>query len=156
MDITDKFANAENSFKKGIRIKKVRTYFTRSGKVGAEIKRVTHSDGRVSYSYSGEWGAGSVDAKTMQDEENGWKAKKHGYTIQDHEAPTPAQSEQKADENDTQENMPEGAKEGDIGRASDGKPFANKSAANTALKKNGLESSHAVVELAPSQFVFGY
>ncbi|WP_180051128.1 PLxRFG domain-containing protein [Acinetobacter sp. YH12211] len=47
----------------------------------------------------------------------------------------------------------EQAKEGDIGRASDGKPFANKSAANTALKKNGLESSHAVVELAPSQFV---
>ena len=50
-------------------------------------------------------------------------------------------------------NLPDGAKEGDIGRASDGKPFANKSAANTALKKNGLESSHAVVELAPSQFV---
>lgn len=153
MDITDKFAKAENSFKKGISIKKVRTYFTRSGKIGAEIKRVTHSDGRVSYSYSGEWGAGSVDAKTMQEEENGWKAKKHGYTIQDHEAPATSQSEQKADENDTQKNMPEGAKEGDIGRASDGKPFANKSAANTALKKNDLESSHAVVELAPSQFV---
>ena len=50
-------------------------------------------------------------------------------------------------------NLPDGAKEGDIGRASDGKPFANKSAANTALKKNGLESSHEVIKLQPSQFI---
>ena len=50
-------------------------------------------------------------------------------------------------------NLPDGAKEGDIGRASDGKPFANKSAANTALKKNGLELSHEVIKLQPSQFI---
>lgn len=140
--------------KGGMTIEPVRTYLTKSGKVGAEIKKLTHSDGRVSYSYSGEWGAGSVDAKTMQDEESGWKAKKHGYTVQEHEAPVSSQLEQKTDENGIQENdAPEGMKSGDIGRKSDNQPFANKSAATTTLKNQGLENSHEVVQLAPSSFV---
>ncbi|HHX4894655.1 TPA: PLxRFG domain-containing protein [Acinetobacter baumannii] len=41
----------------------------------------------------------------------------------------------------------------DIGRASDNAPFANEGAANIALRKKGLEDTHAVVRLAPSQFV---
>lgn len=43
--------------------------------------------------------------------------------------------------------------EGDIGRGSDGKPFANQSAAKIALNKKGLEKTHEVVKIAPSQFV---
>ncbi|TCB14464.1 PLxRFG domain-containing protein [Acinetobacter sp. ANC 5045] len=43
--------------------------------------------------------------------------------------------------------------EQDIGRASDNAPFANESAANMALKKKGLESSHEVIKLQPSQFI---
>ncbi|MCO8114938.1 PLxRFG domain-containing protein [Acinetobacter lwoffii] len=155
MDITDKFANPENSIKKGgMTIEPVRTYLTQSGKVGAEIKKLTHSDGRVSYSYSGEWGAGSVDAKTMQEEENAWKEKKKGYTIQEPETPAPAQPEQKTGENGIQENdAPEGMKSGDIGRGSDGKPFLSKNAALRGLKINNVKDTHEIVELAPSQFV---
>ncbi|NGP40774.1 PLxRFG domain-containing protein [Acinetobacter sp. GC2] len=44
-------------------------------------------------------------------------------------------------------------KKKDIGRASDNKPFANKSAATTTIKKEGLSDTHEVVQLAPSQFV---
>src|SRR5690606_31437337 len=40
-----------------------------------------------------------------------------------------------------------------IGRASDNAPFANEGAANIALRKKGLEDTHAVVRIAPSQFV---
>lgn len=140
--------------KGGMTIEPVRTYLTQSGKVGAEIKKLTHSDGRVSYSYSGEWGAGSVDAKTMQEEENAWKEKKKGYTIQEPETPAPAQHEQKTGGNGIQENdAPDNMKSGDIGRKSDNQPFANKSAATTTLKNQGLENSHEVVQLAPSSFV---
>lgn len=140
--------------KGGMTIEPVRTYLTKSGKVGAEIKKLTHSDGRISYSYSGEWGAGSVDAKAMQDEESGWKAKKHGYTVQEHEAPVSSQQEQKTDENGIQENdMPDGMKAGDIGRGSDGKPYLSKNAALRGLKLNNVKDTHEIVEIAPSQFV---
>ena len=44
-------------------------------------------------------------------------------------------------------------KKKDIGRASDNKPFANKSAATTTIKKEGLSDTHEVVQVAPSQFV---
>lgn len=64
------------------------------------------------------------------------------------------QQDQKTSENGIQENdAPEGMKSGDIGRKSDNQPFANKSAATTTLKNQGLENSHEVVQLAPSQFV---
>lgn len=69
---------------------------------------------------------------------------------------TPSQIpiEQKTGENGIQENdAPEGMKSGDIGRKSDNQPFANKSAATTTLKNQGLENSHEVVQLAPSSFV---
>lgn len=68
--------------------------------------------------------------------------------------PVSSQPEQKTDENGIQENdAPEGMKSGDIGRKSDNQPFANKSAATTTLKNQGLENSHEVVQLAPSSFV---
>lgn len=64
------------------------------------------------------------------------------------------QQDQKTGENGIQENdAPEGMKSGDIGRKSDNQPFANKSAATTTLKNQGLENSHEVVQLAPSSFV---
>lgn len=64
------------------------------------------------------------------------------------------QQDQKTSENGIQENdAPEGMKSGDIGRKSDNQPFANKSAATTTLKNQGLENSHEVVQLAPSSFV---
>lgn len=44
-------------------------------------------------------------------------------------------------------------KKGDVGRKSDNQPFANKSAATTTIKKEGLSDTHEVVQLAPSQFV---
>ncbi|HRM29223.1 MAG TPA: PLxRFG domain-containing protein [Acinetobacter johnsonii] len=63
-------------------------------------------------------------------------------------------NDQKTSENGIQENdAPEGMKSGDIGRKSDNQPFANKSAATTTLKNQGLENSHEVVQLAPSSFV---
>ncbi|ENV00929.1 PLxRFG domain-containing protein [Acinetobacter variabilis] len=62
--------------------------------------------------------------------------------------------EQKTDENGIQENdAPDTMKPGDIGRKSDNQPFANKSAATTTLKNQGLKNSHEVVQLAPSSFV---
>ena len=48
---------------------------------------------------------------------------------------------------------PDTIKKNDIGRESNNKPFANKSAAITAIKKKGLLDTHEVVQLAPSQFV---
>ena len=53
----------------------------------------------------------------------------------------------------TQEEPKQAPPADDIGRASDNAPFANEGAANTALRKKGLEDTHAVVRLAPSQFV---
>lgn len=41
----------------------------------------------------------------------------------------------------------------DIGRPSDGKPFANKNAATLVLKKDGLEEDHDIVQLGQSAFV---
>lgn len=64
------------------------------------------------------------------------------------------QQDQKTGENGIQENdAPDNMKSGDIGRKSDNQPFANKSAATTTLKNQGLENSHEVVQLAPSSFV---
>ena len=48
---------------------------------------------------------------------------------------------------------PDTIKKNDIGRESDNKPFANKSAATTAIKKKELSDTHEVAQLAPSQFV---
>ena len=46
-----------------------------------------------------------------------------------------------------------GMLENDIGRLSDNQPFANKSAANNALKTQKIESTHEVLQLSPSQFI---
>ena len=46
-----------------------------------------------------------------------------------------------------------GMLENDIGRLSDNQPFANKPAANNALKTQKIESTHEVLKLAPSQFI---
>lgn len=48
---------------------------------------------------------------------------------------------------------PDIIKKNDIGRESDNKPFANKSAATTAIKKKELSDTHEVAQLAPSEFV---
>ena len=48
---------------------------------------------------------------------------------------------------------PEEMKKGDVGRKSDNQPFASATAAKTTIKKQGLDNSHEVVQLAPSQFV---
>ena len=48
---------------------------------------------------------------------------------------------------------PQKMKKGDLGRKSDNQPFASASAAKTTIKKQGLDNSHEVVQLAPSQFV---
>lgn len=53
----------------------------------------------------------------------------------------------------TQEEPKQAPPADDIGRASDNAPFANEGAANIALRKKGLEDTHAVVRIAPSQFV---
>lgn len=48
---------------------------------------------------------------------------------------------------------PEEMKKGDVGRKSDNQPFASATAAKTTIKKQGLDNSHEVVQLAPSEFV---
>jgi hypothetical protein len=54
-------------------------YHTRTGKVGARIYRSVGRDGRVTYSYTGEWGAGSGhDAAYMEREIRGWFERKRG------------------------------------------------------------------------------
>ena len=56
-------------------------YLTRSGKIGATITRTTAADGRVTYSYIGEWGAGSGHPiETMRNIVFGWnlRAKRTG------------------------------------------------------------------------------
>jgi hypothetical protein len=56
-------------------------YLTRSGKVGARIKRWTGADGHVWYSWSGEWGAGSLNEKDMRAEVQSWLERKRGIKI---------------------------------------------------------------------------
>jgi hypothetical protein len=57
-------------------------YLTRSGKVGAKIKRSRWDDGRISYSYIGEWGAGSgLNEKDMRAEVQSWLERKRGIQI---------------------------------------------------------------------------
>jgi hypothetical protein len=54
-------------------------YHTRTGKVGAEIHRSVGRDGRATYSYIGEWGAGSgLSATDMQREVRDWLERKRG------------------------------------------------------------------------------
>lgn len=55
----------------------VTVYKTKSGKDGAVIKRT----GNDRYSYSGEWGAGSIDKNEMLKAVRGWKKSKRGYSL---------------------------------------------------------------------------
>lgn len=60
----------------------VRTYTTQSGKVGAEVRESRNSDGKITYSHAGEWGAGSGQSeKDMIAIENNWKSSKRGFTV---------------------------------------------------------------------------
>ncbi len=64
--------------------KTVRTYTTRGKEVGAEVREHTDANGKVAYSYSGKWGAGSgIDADTMAAKEAAWREKKSGFTVQE-------------------------------------------------------------------------
>ena len=63
------------------RLKPVRVYRTKAGKVGAEIKETRDAKGRLTYAYMGEWGAGSVDADSMRQLEAEWQATKRGHTV---------------------------------------------------------------------------
>lgn len=57
-------------------------YHTRSGKVGAIIRRSVGPDGRVTYSYIGEWGAGSgLDLITMKRDVAYWHERKRGMKV---------------------------------------------------------------------------
>lgn len=64
------------------RLKPVRTYRTKAGKIGAEVKESRDAKGRMTYAYMGEWGAGSVDADSMRQLEAEWRATKRGYTVE--------------------------------------------------------------------------
>lgn len=60
----------------------VRTYTTQSGKVGAEVRESRNSDGKITYSHAGEWGAGSGQSeKDMLAIESDWKSSKRGFTV---------------------------------------------------------------------------
>lgn len=60
----------------------VGVYHTRSGKNGATISRYTGADGRVTYSYTGEWGAGSgLDLATIQNDVAYWRLRKRGMRV---------------------------------------------------------------------------
>lgn len=62
----------------------VRVYTTKSGKVGATVKEQTGADGRVSYAYTGEWGAGSGKQLADMDViEQIWQQQKRGFTVTD-------------------------------------------------------------------------
>ncbi|MFA9202579.1 MAG: GNAT family N-acetyltransferase, partial [Flavobacteriales bacterium] len=65
------------------RLKPVRIYRTKGGKVGAEVKETRDAKGRLTYSYMGEWGAGSVDADSMMELEAEWQSSKRGYTVEE-------------------------------------------------------------------------
>jgi len=68
----------------GLKREVVAEYLTRSGKPGATVTRTTASDGRVTYSYIGAWGAGSgMDLATMRNIVFGWnlRAKRTGSSV---------------------------------------------------------------------------
>jgi hypothetical protein len=56
-------------------------YHTRSGKIGAKITRMIFGNRRVGYSYTGEWGAGSVDLETIKKEVQYWHNRKRGMRV---------------------------------------------------------------------------
>lgn len=65
----------------------VRTYKTKSGKIGARIEKVVGPTGKVFYNYTGEWGAGSGHALAQMDKiESMWRKEKRGYTVVEAEA----------------------------------------------------------------------
>ena len=59
---------------------KLYTYKTRAGNIGAEVLRQSNG----SYRYIGAWGAGCVDAITMQQTMQQWEQSKRGYTKETH------------------------------------------------------------------------
>lgn len=60
----------------------VRTYKTKSGKIGARIEKVVGPAGKVFYNYTGEWGAGSGHSLAQMDKiESMWRKEKRGYTV---------------------------------------------------------------------------
>lgn len=57
-------------------------YHTQSGIVGAKIHRSVDRDGRVTYSYTGKWGAGSgLSAADMQRNVRDWLERKRGIQV---------------------------------------------------------------------------
>lgn len=57
-------------------------YHTRTGKVGAKIFRHTDRDGRVTYSFRGEWDAGSGHGiEYMKKLVAGWHERKRGMRV---------------------------------------------------------------------------
>lgn len=65
----------------------IRTYKTKSGKIGARIEKVVGPTGKVFYNYTGEWGAGSGHALAQMDKiESMWRKEKRGYTVVEAEA----------------------------------------------------------------------
>ena len=59
----------------------VRTYLTRSGQIGAEVREHDDYEGGTYYSYSGKWGAGSMSTEEMAKEEAKWRATRRGFTV---------------------------------------------------------------------------
>lgn len=71
----------------------IRTYKTKSGKIGARIEKVVGPTGKVFYNYIGEWGAGSGHALAQMDKiESMWRKEKRGYSVIDHENPVAVQA----------------------------------------------------------------
>lgn len=76
----------------------VRSYTTKSGKTGATVKEQTGADGRVTYAYTGEWGAGSGRSlEDMQAIERMWQQEKRGFTVADADGKTIMEGKAEAD-----------------------------------------------------------
>ncbi|MFP3637581.1 hypothetical protein [Paraburkholderia sp. SIMBA_054] len=54
-------------------------YLTKSGKEGARVQRTVHANGRVSHSWTGEWGAGSGSLEGIRSSLESTLKHKRGY-----------------------------------------------------------------------------
>lgn len=86
----------------------VRTYKTKSGKIGARIEKVVGPTGKVFYNYTGEWGAGSGHALAQMDKiESMWRKEKRGYTVIEADAaPETTAAEDKQHTKDSEKKSP--------------------------------------------------
>lgn len=86
----------------------VRTYKTKSGKIGARIEKVVGPTGKVFYNYTGEWGAGSGHALAQMDKiESMWRKEKRGYTVVEADAaPETTTAEDKLHTKDSEKKSP--------------------------------------------------